>query len=247
MGPLGGLAQLARASDLPKLDHFKVFRRSSVRVRYPPQIYGVLYRRDLTTLHVVQKNGVRFPYTPQIKQIKNFLYICVMRIHKDENIVSFTNVKLPYGWMGNMIQCPITYNNTEWFHTEGLFQALRFDPKEIHIISELRREKNPMKAKMESKTYADQRSVVPLSDEDIDLMKLCVDLKFDQHPELYKQLVETGDSFIIEDVTSRMSGTGTFWGMGLVGEYWIGENVLGNILMEKRKNYPYDMFRNLED
>jgi predicted NAD-dependent protein-ADP-ribosyltransferase YbiA (DUF1768 family) len=32
-----------------------------------------------------------------------------------------------------------------------------------------------------------------------------------------------------------MSGTGTFWGMGLVGDYWIGENVLGNILMNKRE------------
>jgi predicted NAD-dependent protein-ADP-ribosyltransferase YbiA (DUF1768 family) len=78
-----------------------------------------------------------------------------MRIHKDKNIISFTKVKLPYGWMGNMIQCPIEYKGRKWFHTEGLFQALRFDEtgemdfsvsSNSGIMLEIQQEKNPMKA-----------------------------------------------------------------------------------------------------
>ena len=158
-----------------------------------------------------------------------------MIIHKDKNIVSFTKVKLPYGWMGNMSPYSIEFEGGMWYHTEGLFQALRM--KNSEIVSMIQKEKNPMKAKMISKKYKEYRVVAPFSETDIDNMKLCLQLKFNQHPELKEQLIETQDSFIIEDVTSRMSGSGVFWGMGLVENYWIGENKLGNLLMELRREF----------
>ena len=81
--------------------------------------------------------------------------------------------------------------------------------------------------------------VVQKSKEDVDNMNLVLELKIDQHPELKKQLVETGNALIVEDVGNRAGGNHSFWGAKKVGNEWIGSNVLGKLWMairEKIKN-----------
>lgn len=128
---------------------------------------------------------------------------------------------------------PLLYEGKEWRTAEALFQALRFDDPTIQ--EEIRAQKSPIGAKLVAKGRAAEMTVVPLSDQDLANMRLCLNLKLDQHPQLLSQLLETGDAVIIEDVTSR--GTGSRhrqWGAALVNGQWIGENKLGKLWMEIR-------------
>jgi len=148
--------------------------------------------------------------------------------------IAFTKSKLPFGWCGNMSPFPVEYNGKTWRTTEALFQALRFEDETL--IEEIRAEKSPMGAKLKAKRNVSKMIVKQLSEKDVENMKLCVKLKIEQHPEIKKQLIETGDAQIIEDVTRRGDkGSNLFWGAMLVGEEWIGKNVLGNVWMEARK------------
>jgi len=147
--------------------------------------------------------------------------------------IAFTKVKLPFGWLGNMSPFPITHGGKDWFTTEALFQALRFDDEEI--IEGIRAIKSPMTAKMAAKKHKEAMIVEPLSDQDVENMKLCVRLKLEQHPDLVPQLLETGDALIVEDCTSRgRRGSNLFWGAVKTENGWEGENKLGNIWMEIR-------------
>ena len=152
-------------------------------------------------------------------------------------IIAFTKVSLPYGWMGNMAPYPINYNEVEYKTTEALFQSLRFE-KYPDIQKEIIEQKSPMSAKMVAKSHKEllaNDGYEFLGSKDIEYMKLCVDLKLNQHPELAQQLIETGNSIIIEDCSSRPQESGLFWGSAYQNNQWIGKNILGNILMEKRK------------
>jgi ribA/ribD-fused uncharacterized protein len=153
----------------------------------------------------------------------------------ESNFISFTKVRGPYGWMGNMAPINIIYDGKEWFHTEGLFQALRFK-SDSPIREEIRAIKNPITAKFFSRNKKSEMSVVMMSEEDIDNMRLCVKLKFEQHPELKAQLIDTGNKHIYEDVTNRQGGSGLFWGAAFNNKAWDGKNWLGKILMEYRNS-----------
>ncbi len=148
-------------------------------------------------------------------------------------VIAFTKVNLPYGWMGNMSRYPITYENKVWPTAESLFQALRYS--ETSIQNTIRAQTSPMAAKMLSKSFAHKRTVQPMSQEDVANMELVLRLKLDQHPELKQELKNTGKSEIIEDVTKRPQGSGVFWGAALQNGKWVGQNVLGRLWMKLRQ------------
>jgi ribA/ribD-fused uncharacterized protein len=152
---------------------------------------------------------------------------------KMNEVIGFTKVDLPYGWMGNMAAYPLKYENKVWLTSEALFQALRFDDVEIREL--IRNQRSPMGAKMKAKKYKDKMVIVPRSEADLELMKKVIDLKFQQHPALVKMLIKTADKFIYENVGKRRSASGLFWGAIFDAENkMIGQNMLGLILMEKR-------------
>ena len=110
----------------------------------------------------------------------------------------FNGVKEPNGWMGNMAPYPIKYNGKVWLTSEALFQSMRYDDDSVKEI--IRGEKSPMGAKMKAKKNRDQMVVVPMSELDVENMRKCVKMKFDAHPQLKRQLMNTKDSFIYEDI-----------------------------------------------
>lgn len=149
-------------------------------------------------------------------------------------MITFTKVKLPHGWLSSMSAFPITFNGKEWRTNEHLFQALRFNDETI--MEEIRLCRSPMSAKFFAKKNADKMVVEPKSKADLDNMKMVLRLKIDQHPEIKKALLETGNEMIVEDVTKRgIKGNNLFWGMAHVDGDWIGENILGNIWAELRQ------------
>ena len=76
------------------------------------------------------------------------------------------------------------------------------------------------------------------AEEDIARMRLCLELKLQQHPDLKKKLLGTGDAQLIEDCTARPRGSAKFWGAVHEDGRWVGRNVLGTLWMELRSELP---------
>jgi len=147
-------------------------------------------------------------------------------------VIEFTKVDLPYGWLGNMYASPIEYNGKKWLTSEALFQALRFDDEEIREL--IRKEKSPMGAKMKAKGNKNRMVIEPMSEKDIENMKMVVRLKFDQNEVLKSKLKISGEHLIIENIGNRKGERHLFWGMKKVNGEWVGNNKMGKILMEIR-------------
>lgn len=159
-----------------------------------------------------------------------------MKKELNTDIISFTKVALPFGWMGNMAPYPVVHENVTYRTTEALFQCLRF-VGHPEIQEKIRSQLSPMQAKIVAKeqiAIIEKEGFELMGEKDVQNMKLCIDLKIAQHPQLKQQLLDTLDKVIIEDCTSRPQGSGVFWGAAYQNGNWIGKNILGNILMEKR-------------
>jgi len=141
-------------------------------------------------------------------------------------------VKEEFGWLGNMSPFPVEHEGRTFRTTEALFQALRFDDNEV--IEAIRDQKSPMAAKMKAKKHRDRMVVVPMSEADLDNMRLVLRLKLLQHPKLRDDLLATGDQEIVEDCTKRPRGSGLFWGAAKANNQWLGENWLGRLWMGLR-------------
>lgn len=150
------------------------------------------------------------------------------------NIISFTKVSLPFGWLGNMAPYPVYFDGRIWRTSEALFQAGRFasgDP----VVEEIRQETSPMGAKLHAKKHVDKMIIVPQSDTDLEWMEQVLRLKIAQHPELRAWLKDTDGATIIEDCTNRQRGSGLFWGAAKQTDgSWAGDNQLGKLWMKVR-------------
>lgn len=148
------------------------------------------------------------------------------------NTIIIGRVKDPGGCWGNMAPFPVTHEGVTWRTTEALFQAMRFEDESIREM--IRMEKSPMGAKMKAKANVESMTVVQLSEQDLDNMRLVLRLKIEQHPELKQQLIESEDAFIVENCTNRPHGSGLFWGSAFKDGKWEGQNWLGKLWMELR-------------
>jgi ribA/ribD-fused uncharacterized protein len=148
-------------------------------------------------------------------------------------VIEFTKVDLPWGWLGNMYASPIEYNGKKWLTSEALFQALRFDDEEIREL--IRSEKSPMGAKMKAKGNKNRMVIEPMSEKDVENMKMVVRLKFEQNLVLRSRLKVSGEHVIVENIGNRNGERHFFWGMKKINNEWVGNNMMGKILMELRK------------
>ena len=70
----------------------------------------------------------------------------------------------------------------------------------------------------------------------VDAIKFCIQKKYEQSDTFRKKLRESEGYFIVEDQTSFPKKTPDTWGVKLVGDNFVGPNLLGRLLMELRKN-----------
>lgn len=146
--------------------------------------------------------------------------------------VLIRRVAEPYGGLGNMSPHPIVYRGDEYRTAEALFQCLRFDDEAIQ--TRIWEQSSPMAAKMIAKKHRDLMVVPPQSERDLENMQLVIGLKTDQHAEIERMLLETGDRAILEDCTKRASASGLFWGAARRDSHWEGSNWLGRLWMDLR-------------
>jgi ribA/ribD-fused uncharacterized protein len=148
------------------------------------------------------------------------------------NVIAFTKVKLPYGWLGNMAPFAVVHKDLKYRTTEALFQSVRFSDSAIR--EEIRKQGSPMAAKMIAKKNRSHMAVTPQSQQDLDNMMMVLRLKIEQHPQLLAWLLATQDAIIVEDCSKRQHGSGLFWGAALVDGEWRGANNLGKLWMQLR-------------
>jgi ribA/ribD-fused uncharacterized protein len=147
-------------------------------------------------------------------------------------------VKEDSGWLSCMSAYPVMHNGIEYRTCEALFQSLRFQAYP-NIQGQIQQCKSPMGAKMIARKNRALLSRGEMWDEapsDFKLMEECLKLKLEQHPELKDKLIKTGNDTIIEDCTTHDRESARFWGMVFKGGKWIGENNLGKLWMQLRKD-----------
>jgi ribA/ribD-fused uncharacterized protein len=136
--------------------------------------------------------------------------------------IKFYKTKDPYGFMGNFFKARFFIYGRWWNFVEAPYQA-----EKTSVQSEKDEIWKAVKAN-DSRLLGQKVTMRPDWDEyKRFVMKECCMAKFLQHPELRKQLMDTGDEELMED-----SPVDWYWGCGADGT---GKNVLGQVLMEIRE------------
>jgi ribA/ribD-fused uncharacterized protein len=157
-------------------------------------------------------------------------------LETNEINILIKKVKDSSGWLSCMSAHPVNYKDKQYRTCEALFQWRRFDGHP-EVQEEIMEAKSPLAVKMIARKSRDLLNRGVKWDEapkDIELMKMCLKLKLEQHPDLQEKLIDTGDATIIEDCTSHDRESARFWGMVYKGNNWVGENILGKLWMEIR-------------
>lgn len=150
--------------------------------------------------------------------------------------ITITKVKEPFGWLSCMSPHSVEYKGIIFRTVEALFQWLRFD-QYPNIQQDIICQKSPMGVKMKARKNRDLLNRGTNWDEhptDLPLMKMCLELKLSQHPDLKTELINTHNVDIIEDCTTHDRESARFWGMVKKDGTWIGKNELGKLWMEIR-------------
>ena len=132
-----------------------------------------------------------------------------------------------YRWLSNFVSGPVTYDGEVYDHVENAYQAAK-----------VREDFKPFRARFKgipsaaAKQLGKNVQLRPDWDEvKLGIMEDLVRQKF-QDPILRQQLLETGDAHIREGNTWG----DRFWGcVPKMDAPWVGENHLGKILMEVRR------------
>lgn len=143
-----------------------------------------------------------------------------------------------YAFLSNMYCCQIEYDGCKFPSAEHMFQAYKFKkfmkPEAFRTFCKGLLKMSPSQIK----NYAKKCAPVKSGEWDtirVDVMRLCIRCKFDQNIALRNKLMLIGDTELIE---YNYWGD-TFWGKALQknGDF-VGENMLGRLLMEYRDQLP---------
>lgn len=173
-----------------------------------------------------------------------------------DNCIAIKGVKEQWGILGNFAPIPLIVNGVSFSNSEQLFQMMKFLDKET-LLSIYQSKGLPLKWAARKGEKNDLRrddwgSIV------IDVMKFCLQTKYEQSDEFRQVLNNTAGFFIVEDQTNlkttksgKLKGADT-WGVVRKEEQYIGSNLLGRLLMELRDNgkldyhLPNDIFEFIE-
>ena len=140
--------------------------------------------------------------------------------------IKFYKVHDEYGFMSNFAPFPFSDGSKIWPTSEHYFQAQKFLVPEIQ--EKIRQIVSPMDAALEGRNR--QNPLRPdwekVKDE---VMLQALRMKFNQHPEIAKGLLTTGDAIIIEHTRND-----DYWADGGDGS---GKNKLGLLLMQVREEF----------
>ena len=152
----------------------------------------------------------------------------------------FSKVSKHWGEFSNFGKTPIVVDGVEFSCVEKLFQCLKFfdNPEAIVDIYKASGQTIKMKAKKWDKargTRSDWGKLI------VDAMKYCLNLKYEQIPAFRDTLERSKGLHIVEDQTTFAKKQANAWGCKLVGDKYVGPNLMGRLLMELRDNGLFDV------
>ncbi|MGM9844432.1 MAG: NADAR domain-containing protein [Muribaculaceae bacterium] len=128
-----------------------------------------------------------------------------------------------YDFLCNRFACRFIWQGLKYSNAEAAFQSSKCENE---------RERKAFCDCSADKAVLKGREVVPPAgweDERLCIMESVLTAKFEQNPMLMKRLVETGNRLLI----NGNSKGETYWGVDLYT--WVGENMLGKLLMKIRE------------
>lgn len=155
-----------------------------------------------------------------------------------DDCVAIRKTTEPWGILGNFAATPLEVKGVRFNNSEQLFQMLKFTDEEtlrtIYQAKGLPLKWAAKKAEGNGLRRADWGKII------IDVMKFCLQTKYDQSEEFRRALAETANKIIVEDQTNlKTTKSGKLkdadtWGVVLKDGKYIGSNLLGRLLMELR-------------
>lgn len=136
--------------------------------------------------------------------------------------IKFKFVNAPYGFLSNFSPHPVTYEGKLYKTSEALYQALKFNEPSVREV--IRACLTPKDAAMYGRSHGGMRS--DWDQVKLDMMRMVIRLKVEQHPFIKTALLATENEVLIED-----SNKDTYWGQKPDGT---GANWLGQLWMELR-------------
>ena len=173
-----------------------------------------------------------------------------------DQCIPIRGVKEQWGILGNFAPTPLIVKGVLFSNSEQLFQMMKFSDKET-LLSIYQSKGLPLKwaAKKGEKNGLRRKDWGQII---IDVMKFCLQTKYEQSEEFRHVLNETIGFSIVEDQTKlKTTKSGNLkdadtWGVVRKGELFVGSNLLGRLLMELRDNgkleyhLPNDIFKFIE-
>lgn len=156
-------------------------------------------------------------------------------LNTDDNIVAFKSWK---HIMSNFAPCEIEYKGKLFKSSEAVYMHDKaIDQNKPNIAEKIRKAKHAGAANAIARDELEGKESQEWLDNDVDVMRKILRLKATFSPEFRQALIESGD-MILAEATGNM-----FWATGLSvymtahskPESWHGENMLGKLLMDLRK------------
>lgn len=161
-----------------------------------------------------------------------------IRKYKKDKCITFKSTKGHYGSLSNMApKFPIVINGTSLRTTEALYQALRF-PNYPEIQKEIIQYASPISAKKHGRTHLN-KTRPDWNNIRFKVMKFCIEIKLHQNYEIFSQMLLATKELPIVEYTDKDK----VWGASLEGDYYVGTNALGRLLMELREKVKNDTFK----
>ena len=148
----------------------------------------------------------------------------------DESI-PIRKVSDEWGILGNFAHTPIIYEGMTYKSAEQLFQMMKFADEDVRQA--VYAAPNPKYiAKHYEKTHRrdDWGMII------VDAMKQCLQLKYEQSEAFREALERSKGKYIVEDQSSFKKSWADTWGVKKEGDFYVGPNLMGRLLMELRDN-----------
>ena len=142
-----------------------------------------------------------------------------------------------WGILHNMATSPITIDGITFKCSETLFQIMKFTNPDI-VVDVFKRNNKKWAMHWEKSHRRDDWPQMI-----VDALKFCLQKKYEQCEEFRNELERSKGLFIVEDETKRnerKKKDADSWGVNLVGDNYVGPNLLGRLLMELRDTGKLD-------
>lgn len=159
-----------------------------------------------------------------------------IEIYPANKCVCIRKVADEWGVLCNFAKTPLSVNGVILKNSEQLFQLMKFvDEDPVKAVYQAGNPKYTAKHWEKTHRRKDWGNII------VDVMKFCLTQKYEQSETFRNVLLKTADCFIVEDQTSFPKKTADTWGAKLVGEEYVGPNLLGRLLMELRDSGHLDL------